>query len=83
MRLGAATADPLWGSFKMIFLNGAESELRAGDDVGAVLARLGLALDAKGIAVAVDGAVVPRGDWQDFALPEGARVEVLTAMQGG
>jgi sulfur carrier protein len=67
----------------MIFLNGAQSELRAGDDVAAVLARLGLALDAKGIAVAVDGAVVPRGKWQDFALPEDARVEVLTAMQGG
>jgi thiamine biosynthesis protein ThiS len=26
---------------------------------------------------------VPRRDWPDFALAEGARVEVLTAMQGG
>lgn len=67
----------------MIFLNGAESELRAGENVADVLARLGLALDAKGIAVAIDGVVVPRGEWQDFALPEGAHVEVLTAMQGG
>jgi sulfur carrier protein len=67
----------------MIFLNGGESELHAGEDVAAVLARLGLALDAKGIAVAVNGAVVPRGEWHGFALSEGARVEVLTAMQGG
>ncbi len=67
----------------MIFLNGGESELRAGDTVADVLARMGLALDAKGIAVAVDDGVVPRGEWRDFALPENARVEVLTAMQGG
>jgi sulfur carrier protein len=67
----------------VIHLNGGESELRAGDTVADVLARMGLAPDAKGIAVAVDDGVVPRGEWQDFALPENARVEVLTAMQGG
>jgi sulfur carrier protein len=67
----------------MIFLNGDTSDLRAGETVAAVLARLDLGLDAKGIAVAVDGAVVCRGDWEDFALPADARVEVLTAMQGG
>jgi len=67
----------------MIFLNGDASDLRAGDTVAAVLARLDLGLDAKGIAVAVDGAVVRRGDWKDFALPTDARVEVLSAMQGG
>jgi sulfur carrier protein len=67
----------------MILLNGDASDLRAGDTVAAVLARLDLGLDTKGIAVAVDGAVVRRGDWEDFALPADARVEVLTAMQGG
>jgi sulfur carrier protein len=67
----------------MIFLNGDTSDLRAGETVAAVLARLDLGLDAKGIAVAVDGAVVPRGKWEGYALPEDARVEVLTAMQGG
>ena len=39
--------------------------------------------DARGVAVAVDGEVVPRAGWSTFAIPEGARVEVLTAMQGG
>ena len=67
----------------MIFLNGDTSELRAGETVAAVLYRLDVGLDAKGIAVAVDGAVVPRGQWEDYVLSEGARVEVLTAMQGG
>jgi len=38
---------------------------------------------ARGVAVAVDGEVVPRAAWSTFALPEHARVEVLTAMQGG
>jgi sulfur carrier protein len=67
----------------VIYLNGGESELRAGDTVADVLARMGLAPDARGIAVAVDDGVVPRGEWQEYALPENARVEVLTAMQGG
>ena len=67
----------------MIFLNGEGSDLNAGDTVAAALARLDIRTDAKGIAVAVDGAVVPRGAWEGFALSEDARVEVLTAMQGG
>ena len=41
------------------------------------------ARDARGVAVAVDGEVVPRAIWETFALGADARVEVLTAMQGG
>ncbi len=67
----------------MIYLNGGESELQAGDTVADVLAGMGLSPDAKGIAVAVDHGVVPRSEWREFALPANARVEVLTAMQGG
>ena len=48
-----------------------------------MLARLELAPDARGVAVAVDGEVVPRASWESFALAVDARVEVLTAMQGG
>jgi sulfur carrier protein len=36
-----------------------------------------------GVAIAVDREVVPRAEWETFALADGARVEVLTAMQGG
>ena len=67
----------------MIVLNGQGSDVRAGETVAAVLARLGLEVDAHGVAVAVDGEVVPRAAWPSFALAEDARVEVLTAMQGG
>ncbi len=67
----------------MIYLNGQGSDLHAGETVAEVLARLGLALDARGVAVAVDGEVVPRSTWESFALAPDARVEVLTAMQGG
>ena len=37
----------------------------------------------RGVAVAVDGEVVPRDDWSSTGLGEGARVEVLAAIQGG
>ena len=36
----------------------------------------------KGIAVAVDWAVLPRSEWQ-LPLADGAKVEVVTAVQGG
>ena len=48
--------------------------------VAALLATLGI--PDKGIAVAVDWAVLPRSEW-DHALSEGAKVEVVTAVQGG
>lgn len=67
----------------MIYLNGESSERGAGQAVTAVLGLLGLAPEARGVAVAVDGEVVPRASWESFRIPEGARVEVLTAMQGG
>jgi sulfur carrier protein len=66
-----------------IVLNGKDSEVRAGETLAAVLERLGVSLEQRGVAVAVDGEVVPRVRWRTFALAEDARVEVLTAMQGG
>jgi sulfur carrier protein len=67
----------------VIVLNGQQSDVRAGETVSAILGRLDLPLDARGVAVAVDGEVVPRAQWGSYALGEHARVEVLTAMQGG
>ena len=37
----------------------------------------------RGVAVALDDEVVPRGEWQKTVVGEGARVEVLVAIQGG
>jgi len=67
----------------MILLNGERSELAAGETLAAALERLGVTAEQRGVAVAVDGEVVPRAQWRSFALSEHARVEVLTAMQGG
>jgi sulfur carrier protein len=66
-----------------MIVNGERSEVPTGETVLAVLRQLGLEADARGVAVAVDGEVLPRACWETFALPEDARVEVLTAMQGG
>jgi thiazole synthase len=38
---------------------------------------------ARGVAAALDGEVVPRGEWGTTALREGQAVEVLAAIQGG
>jgi sulfur carrier protein len=67
-----------------ITLNGEARELAAEQPhVVDVLAELRLDPDARGVAVAVDGAVVPRSRWSQTLLEAGQRVEVLTAAQGG
>jgi sulfur carrier protein len=37
----------------------------------------------RGVAVALDGDVVPRSEWESTTLRDGAHVEVLRAVQGG
>ncbi len=67
----------------MIYLNGNSHDDGAVRTVADALRALELAPDARGVAVAVDGEVVPRAGWMTFEIPDGAHVEVLTAMQGG
>ena len=64
-------------------VNGEPRELPAGTTVTALVADLGLPAGGRGVAVAVDGEVVPRAEWGTHELSDAARVEVLTAMQGG
>jgi sulfur carrier protein len=66
-----------------VLLNGSETELAAGATVEAALEELDLPAAGRGVAVAVDAEVVPRGEWGEHELQEGARVEVLHAIQGG
>ena len=63
-----------------ILVNDEEVEIDDDTSVEALVERLGF--PGKGIAVAVDWAVLPRSEW-DTVLSEGARVEVVTAVQGG
>jgi sulfur carrier protein len=65
----------------MITLNGEEAAGAA--SVAVLLERLGLGADARGIAVAVDGEIVPRSQWERCELADGANVEVVGAVQGG
>lgn len=39
--------------------------------------------DRRGVAVAVDGEVVPRAAWDTTGLYDGAEVEIVAAVQGG
>jgi sulfur carrier protein len=62
-------------------VNGEALELPAGFSVAMLVGRLTPAV--RGVAVAVNGEVVPRSTWQTASLTDGDRVEVLTAAQGG
>lgn len=64
-----------------VWINGERHQLTHGACVLDALEVLGV--PRSGVAVAVDGAVVPRADWLRYALAEDERVEVLTAVQGG
>ncbi len=65
-----------------IYVNGEPCE-RGGATIAELLAELGVEPGARGVAVAVDGEVVPRAAWAELQVNEGQRVEALSAMQGG
>ncbi|GAB1689329.1 sulfur carrier protein ThiS [Krasilnikovia sp. M28-CT-15] len=57
---------------------------RAVDDAVTVAGLVAVLTEAqRGVAVAVNGEVVPRSRWSASVLRDGDRVEVLTAAQGG
>ncbi len=64
-----------------ITLNGDEHEVSGGTTVAALLADV--VGTARGSAVAVDGAVIPRAEWPVLVLRDGQQVELVTAVPGG
>ena len=66
-----------------VLLNGEPRELPDGATVAAAVEASGIPPSRGGVAVAVDGEVVPRGEWASGLLTEGQQVEVLQAVQGG
>jgi sulfur carrier protein len=66
-----------------VVLNGETAELADGATVQAAVEWLDLPASGRGVAVAVDAEVVPRTEWGSHELKEGARIEVLRAIQGG
>ena len=67
----------------MIHLNGKPTDGRDGATIAELLSALGVETQARGVAVALNGEVVPRGSWGERQVADGDRVEALTAMQGG
>jgi sulfur carrier protein len=67
----------------VITVNGAEAQVPAGARIADVLDALGVEPGRRGVAIAVDGEVVPRGEWATTTLSADARVEVVQAVQGG
>jgi sulfur carrier protein len=65
-----------------IRVNGVEERLAAATITDMLEARE-LAHDARGIAVALNGRVVPRAAWATTRLADGDDVEIVRAMQGG
>jgi sulfur carrier protein len=66
-----------------IIVNGERKLLPPGATVASIVELLAVAPEARGVAVALNGEVVARGRWDETELPEGARVEVVAAIQGG
>lgn len=66
-----------------VTLNGEAVELPDGATVADAVAVARAPADGRGVAVAVDGEVVPRGRWDEHLLTGGARIEILQAVQGG
>jgi sulfur carrier protein len=65
----------------LIRLNGRRHDVAEGSRLSDVLAELGASVI--GVAVAVDDELVPRSGWPTHRLVAGAKVEVVTAVQGG
>jgi sulfur carrier protein len=65
-----------------IRVNGQDEPLRA-DTLAALLAAKAVDVGQRGIAVALNGAVVPRSEWQSTLLQPGDNVEIVRARQGG
>jgi thiazole synthase len=65
-----------------IELNGEPHEMPDGSCLSEA-ARVAGAEGAHGVAVALDGEVVPRAEWPSTPLTEDSKVEVLAAIQGG
>ncbi len=64
-------------------VNGEGLEVSADATIADLVRRLGRDPMRSGVAVAVNGTVVPRETWPERRLAAGDQVEVLGAVQGG
>jgi len=67
----------------LIRINGESEPLEGRETIALLLAEKALDTGQRGIAVALNGAVVPRAVWGDTSLHDGDSVEIVRARQGG
>ncbi len=70
------------GNQNNIRVNGKSTPLDVGN-VAELLVRRGHDAEGEGLAVAVNGEVIPRAQWHKRALDAGDEVEIVGAVQGG
>jgi sulfur carrier protein len=66
-----------------VLVNGEARDLADGASVADAVTAAGAQDTERGVAVAVEGEVVPRGEWASRVLTEGEEIEVVHAVQGG
>lgn len=66
-----------------VILNGEPQMVDDGTRVDDLLVLLGRDRQGLGLAIAVNGDVVPRAEWGDYEINDKDRVEVLQAIGGG
>ena len=66
-----------------ILVNGEERQAPDGGAIPDLLADLDIDPGEKGVAVAVNGEVVPRHEWPSTSIAAGDSVELVRAVQGG
>ena len=68
----------------MIYVNGKPTDPGSQrPTIRDVLSAAGIDPETTGIAVAIDAEVARRAVWPTRTVPDGARVEIVTATQGG
>ena len=67
-----------------VLINGETHSVPARATVSVLVREMGFdPADAKGMAVAVNDTVAPKGTWDHHAIRSGDRIEVIAAQQGG
>lgn len=64
----------------MIRVNGQDQEF-VSETVAELVQRL--SIEPRGIAVAIDGDVVRRSEWDTTSIKDGSAIEIVTAVAGG
>jgi len=67
---------------RTVHLNGSDREVEA-STVAALIDELAIPGAPRGIAIAVNGSLVPRSEWPARALAQGDAIEIVRATRGG